>query len=80
MISISEKTVSRYQRIEWLWSLLWKGMGQTLNDFIFLYEKDVDHINHRDISDINDFILGVIGVIQVCIGHSDSRISSKFGL
>lgn len=80
MISLSEKAVSRYQRIEWFWGLLWKGMGQTLKDFIFQYEKDVDHKNHGDISDSNDFIFGVIGVIQVCIRHSDSRSNSKFDL
>ena len=61
MILLSVKTLSRYQRIELFWDLLWKGMGQALKDFI---DKDVH--NSADESEKNVFI-EVIEVIKVHI-------------
>ena len=62
MITLSVKKLSRYQRIELFWSLLWKGIGQNLKDFI---DKDVD--NYLYISERSEFFITVIELIKVCI-------------
>nr|XP_022286793.1 uncharacterized protein LOC111099689 isoform X1 [Crassostrea virginica]XP_022286794.1 uncharacterized protein LOC111099689 isoform X1 [Crassostrea virginica] len=51
--------LSRNQGIELFWVLLWKGIGQTLKDYI-----DIDVDNRINISERSEFFIGVIEQIK----------------